>query len=111
MCTCQVFVSVKPFVKYMYIPYINTFHHDFEASNWWILWISACEVYFDNTPVPLENIIGEVGGGFKMAMNILNSGRFSMGSSGAGMLKKLIGKSHYFYRISIESRYFQTYSI
>eukprot|EP00057_Strongylocentrotus_purpuratus_P004073 XP_003727954.1 PREDICTED: acyl-CoA dehydrogenase family member 9, mitochondrial [Strongylocentrotus purpuratus] len=52
---------------------------------------NTCEVYFDNTPVPLENIIGEVGGGFKMAMNILNSGRFSMGSSGAGMLKKLIG--------------------
>ena len=25
-------------------------------------------------------------------MNILNSGRFSMGSSGAGILKKLIGK-------------------
>nr|XP_054752313.1 complex I assembly factor ACAD9, mitochondrial-like [Lytechinus pictus] len=52
---------------------------------------NTCEVHFDNTPVPLENIIGEVGGGFKIAMNILNSGRFSMGSSGAGMLKKLIG--------------------
>lgn len=51
---------------------------------------NTCEVYFDNTPVPLENIIGEVGGGFKIAMNILNSGRFSMGSSGAGTLKRLI---------------------
>jgi acyl-CoA dehydrogenase family protein 9 len=28
---------------------------------------------------------------FQVAMNILNSGRFSMGSSGAGILKKLIG--------------------
>ena len=53
--------------------------------------IAACEVHFDNTPVPIENVIGEVGGGFKVAMNILNSGRFSMGSSGAGMLKRLIG--------------------
>lgn len=52
---------------------------------------NTCEVHFDNTPVPLENVIGEVGGGFKVAMNILNSGRFSMGSSGAGILKKLIG--------------------
>ncbi|XP_052781905.1 complex I assembly factor ACAD9, mitochondrial-like [Mya arenaria] len=52
---------------------------------------NTCEVHFDNTPVPVENVIGEVGGGFKIAMNILNGGRFSMGSSGAGMLKRLIG--------------------
>ncbi|XP_062606402.1 complex I assembly factor ACAD9, mitochondrial-like isoform X2 [Saccostrea cucullata] len=52
---------------------------------------NTCEVHFENTPVPLENVLGEVGGGFKVAMNILNSGRFSMGSSGAGILKKLIG--------------------
>ncbi|KAG7164836.1 Complex I assembly factor ACAD9-like [Homarus americanus] len=52
---------------------------------------NTCEVYFDNTPVPAENVLGEVGGGFKVAMNILNSGRFSMGSSGAGILKKIMG--------------------
>ncbi|XP_075995955.1 complex I assembly factor ACAD9, mitochondrial [Genypterus blacodes] len=51
---------------------------------------NTCEVTFDNVPVPVENVIGEVGGGFKVAMNILNSGRFSMGSAGAGMIKKLI---------------------
>ncbi|KAF3689345.1 Acyl-CoA dehydrogenase family member 9, mitochondrial [Channa argus] len=51
---------------------------------------NTCELSFDNVPVPLENVIGEVGGGFKIAMNILNSGRFSMGSSSAGMIKKLI---------------------
>ncbi|XP_051271446.1 complex I assembly factor ACAD9, mitochondrial [Dicentrarchus labrax] len=51
---------------------------------------NTCEVSFDNVPVPVENVIGEVGGGFKVAMNILNSGRFSMGSSSAGMIKKLI---------------------
>lgn len=52
---------------------------------------NTCEVHFENVPVPVENVLGEVGGGFKVAMNILNSGRFSMGSSGAGILKKLIG--------------------
>ncbi|XP_055269442.1 complex I assembly factor ACAD9, mitochondrial isoform X4 [Moschus berezovskii] len=50
----------------------------------------TCEVHFENTRVPVENVLGEVGGGFKVAMNILNSGRFSMGSTVAGMLKKLI---------------------
>ncbi|XP_058581815.1 complex I assembly factor ACAD9, mitochondrial isoform X1 [Neofelis nebulosa] len=51
---------------------------------------NTCEVHFENTRVPVENVLGEVGGGFKVAMNILNSGRFSMGSVVAGMLKKLI---------------------
>ncbi|XP_076972508.1 complex I assembly factor ACAD9, mitochondrial isoform X2 [Tamandua tetradactyla] len=50
----------------------------------------SCEVHFENTRVPVENVLGEVGDGFKVAMNILNSGRFSMGSFVAGMLKKLI---------------------
>lgn len=51
---------------------------------------NTTEVFFDQTPVPAENVIGEVGGGFKIAMRVLNSGRFSMGSSGAGVLKALI---------------------
>ncbi|XP_069559315.1 complex I assembly factor ACAD9, mitochondrial isoform X1 [Brachyistius frenatus] len=51
---------------------------------------NTCEVSFDNVPVPVENVIGGVGSGFKVAMNILNSGRFSMGSSSAGMIKKLM---------------------
>ncbi|KAM5333349.1 complex I assembly factor ACAD9, mitochondrial isoform 1-T1 [Glossophaga mutica] len=51
---------------------------------------NICEVHFENTKVPVENVLGEVGGGLQVAMNILNSGRFSMGSSVAGMLKKLI---------------------
>lgn len=33
---------------------------------------SACEVSFDNVPVPLENVIGEVGGGFKVRFMLLN---------------------------------------
>lgn len=55
-----------------------------------ILFANICnlffEVNFENTPVPAENILGEVGDGFKVAMNILNSGRFGMGSGSAGML-------------------------
>ncbi|XP_053774508.1 complex I assembly factor ACAD9, mitochondrial isoform X2 [Desmodus rotundus] len=51
---------------------------------------NICEVHFENTKVPVGNVLGEVGGGLKVAMDILNSGRFSMGSSVAGMLKKLI---------------------
>lgn len=29
--------------------------------------LSACELSFDNVPVPVENVIGEIGGGFKVS--------------------------------------------
>ena len=51
---------------------------------------NTVEVFFDNVKVPVENIIGEVGGGFKVAMNILNQGRF-------GMAGALTGNNHFIY--------------
>jgi len=51
---------------------------------------NTCEVFFDNTPVPVENVLGEVGSGFKVAVTILNSGRFSMGAASAGGLKLIM---------------------
>jgi len=44
-------------------------------------------VYFDNVIVPKENIIGEAGKGFKIAMNVLNTGRLSLGSGCVGGMK------------------------
>ncbi|KAJ6668390.1 hypothetical protein lerEdw1_015767 [Lerista edwardsae] len=65
---------------------------------------NTCEVHFENTKVPIGNVIGEVGGGFKVAMNILNSGRFSMGSASAGVLKKLIGKTKFSEKFALMAR-------
>ena len=45
---------------------------------------NTTEVTFENTPVPSENVIGEVGQGFKLAVTTLNSGRFSMGAASGG---------------------------
>lgn len=47
-------------------------------------------VFFDNVVVPAANMIGEPGKGFKIAMNVLNSGRLSLGSGAVGGMKKLI---------------------
>ncbi len=47
-------------------------------------------VYFDKVKVPAENIIGEPGKGFKIAMNVLNSGRLSLGSGCVGGMKAII---------------------
>ena len=44
------------------------------------------KVYFENTPIPVENVLGEVGDGFKVAMAILNNGRFGMGAALSGKI-------------------------
>lgn len=51
---------------------------------------NTCEVIFENTPIPVENVLGEVGGGFKVAMTILNSGRFGMAAVASGGIRKII---------------------
>ncbi len=48
-------------------------------------------VYFDNVKVPASNIIGEPGKGFKIAMNVLNTGRLSLGSGSVGGMKMILG--------------------
>ncbi|MDH4467254.1 MAG: acyl-CoA dehydrogenase family protein [Bacteriovoracaceae bacterium] len=47
-------------------------------------------VFFDNVEVPAENLIGELGKGFKIAMNVLNTGRLSLGSGSVGAMKSVI---------------------
>ncbi len=47
-------------------------------------------VYFDNVKVPASNIIGEPGKGFKIAMNVLNTGRLSLGSGSVGGMKSIL---------------------
>ena len=37
---------------------------------------AACSVTFENTTIPVENVLGDPGEGFKLAMSILNSGRY-----------------------------------
>uniref|UniRef100_A0A9J8AG48 Very long-chain specific acyl-CoA dehydrogenase, mitochondrial n=1 Tax=Cyprinus carpio carpio TaxID=630221 RepID=A0A9J8AG48_CYPCA len=54
---------------------------------------NTAEVYFENVRVPAECVLGEVGGGFKVAMNILNNGRFGMAAALSGTMKGVIAKA------------------
>ncbi|MCL4509985.1 MAG: acyl-CoA dehydrogenase family protein [Bacteroidetes bacterium] len=47
----------------------------------------------DNVPVPAENVIGEIGKGHRVALNILNVGRFKLGASVIGGAKAIITES------------------
>ncbi|XP_066266753.1 very long-chain specific acyl-CoA dehydrogenase, mitochondrial-like [Branchiostoma lanceolatum] len=54
---------------------------------------NTAEVYFEDVKIPLENVLGEVGGGFKIAMHILNNGRFGMAAALSGTMKGVIKKA------------------
>ncbi|MCB0330997.1 MAG: acyl-CoA dehydrogenase family protein, partial [Bdellovibrionales bacterium] len=50
----------------------------------------TCTVSFQNVKVPAENLLGEEGKGFKIAMSILNSGRSGLGGGCVGGMKESI---------------------
>ncbi|XP_043952765.1 very long-chain specific acyl-CoA dehydrogenase, mitochondrial [Gambusia affinis] len=54
---------------------------------------NTAEVYFEDVRVPADCVLGEVGGGFKVAMNILNNGRFGMAAALSGTMKGVMAKA------------------
>jgi very long chain acyl-CoA dehydrogenase len=54
---------------------------------------NTAEVYYEDVKIPVENVLGGVGNGFKVAMNILNNGRFGMAAALSGTMRACIKKS------------------
>ncbi|HMB97999.1 MAG TPA: acyl-CoA dehydrogenase [Balneolaceae bacterium] len=48
---------------------------------------STCEILFEDVRVPKENILGEVGKGYKVAIETLNEGRIGIGAQMIGIAK------------------------
>ncbi|MDQ2898181.1 MAG: acyl-CoA dehydrogenase [Acidobacteriota bacterium] len=48
---------------------------------------STCELIFDNCRVPRENVMGEVGKGYKIAIETLNEGRIAIGAQMIGLAR------------------------
>ncbi len=46
---------------------------------------STCELVFDGVRVPAENVLGEVGKGYKVAIETLNEGRIGIGAQMLGL--------------------------
>ncbi|CAF3679402.1 unnamed protein product [Rotaria socialis] len=51
---------------------------------------NTAQIYFEDCKVPIENVLGGVGNGFKVAVNILNNGRFGMVAGLSGTMKMAI---------------------
>ena len=54
---------------------------------------NTAEVHFEDVKVPVENLLGQEGEGFKIAMQILNNGRFGMAGALNGTMKGMIEKA------------------
>ena len=51
---------------------------------------SVCAMQLDDVAIPVENLLGEVGKGHKVAMCTLNLGRMKMSANCAGIAKKIL---------------------
>ncbi|TCM92729.1 alkylation response protein AidB-like acyl-CoA dehydrogenase [Paenibacillus sp. BK033] len=51
---------------------------------------STRPLFFEDVAVPVENVLGEIGQGHKIAFNILNIGRFKLGAGCLGAAKETI---------------------
>jgi len=51
---------------------------------------STCAITLEDVKVPVENLLGEVGKGHRIAFNILNVGRFKLGASTVGGCKLVL---------------------
>jgi alkylation response protein AidB-like acyl-CoA dehydrogenase len=52
---------------------------------------STRQVYFENVKVPVENVLGELHKGYKIAFNILNLGRLKLGAGNVGGARNALG--------------------
>jgi acyl-CoA dehydrogenase family protein 9 len=51
---------------------------------------STTQIFFDDVRVPRENVLGDVGRGFKVAMEVLNAGRLGLAAGCVGLSAQLI---------------------
>jgi short-chain 2-methylacyl-CoA dehydrogenase len=52
---------------------------------------STCELILDNCKVPRDNVLGEPGEGYKIAMETLNEGRIAIGAQMIGLARGALG--------------------
>jgi len=53
----------------------------------------TCELYFEDCRVPVENLIGNEGDGFRIAMKTLNGGRIGIAAQALGIAQAALDKS------------------
>lgn len=55
---------------------------------------STCQIIFEDTPVPVENMLGKAGDGFKIAMSTLDGGRIGIAAQAVGIAQGAWDHAH-----------------
>lgn len=55
---------------------------------------STCQIIFEDTPVPVANMLGKIGDGFKVAMSTLDGGRIGIASQAVGIAQGAWNHAH-----------------
>jgi len=66
------------------------FSHGAEEDKLGICGSSTTPLYLENVKVPVENILGGVGAGFRIFMEVLDNGRLGLGAGCVGTVKTLL---------------------
>ena len=68
--------------------------HNGDTENKLGVWAgSTGELFFENLEVPAENLIGEEGQGFEIAMHSLDQGRFTVAAGACGVVRACLERS------------------
>ncbi len=65
--------------------------HGAEEKKMGIKGSSTTVINLDDVKVPVENVLGEIGKGHKIAFNVLNIGRWKLGAGAVGGCKRIVG--------------------
>jgi glutaryl-CoA dehydrogenase (non-decarboxylating) len=60
---------------------------------------STGELFFENVEIPAENLLGEEGQGFEIAMHSLDQGRFTVAAGACGVIRACLEKSVEYARV------------
>ncbi len=64
--------------------------HGKEEEKMGIKGSSTTTIVLQDAKVPIENVLGEIGKGHKIAFNVLNIGRWKLGAAGVGGCKRIL---------------------
>ena len=54
---------------------------------------STCALIFNDAPVPVENVLGEIGKGHRIAFNTLNLGRYKLGVGALALARRAVAEA------------------